>query len=577
MRIFLVFIMAITLAEAKQRKIEVDKLELGEGSGNTSILFKNGSNQQIRSNPTSGKLEVSHDGSIFKAVGSGSGGGGGENFNNAFSDDDNPGAENGTSGWTSSAGTFVASSSDPVEGDNSFTWTANAQNDYVESSALNFNRDIFKGRACEARVEYIGGDENLNLQVVDSGGDIIAQETLESHSIFGAESVFFVCPTGAAITANADLASLKYRITNTGASVAVQIKWDKSYMGTLRGLTEMTTNDTLTAKVNSSGGIDEDDEGALSSCSKLGVGDYRCLLSGVFNSGFPHIQATVSMNSGNDRIIQTFLESSNQFRVQCENNAGTFADCNFFLSITKRGTDAKQSVQVYKSIPKVSENVNSFSALVQAGGTVTTSNVDWLLDCRDAGVGRIVCDFNPGTFSVVPTCGCTPDFNTSGDASCQIVDITASAFLVQNNLNGAVANSPSHVSCSKQGADFKLPTVQPIVIGGVQNSYSKNSSLSQTRSEFCRVTNSGTPSASSVTCQSWVGSITDNGVGDTTLTFSAGMFSGTPVCVVTSETNAAQARIASIRSISSTAVRIYVTNNSESAVDNNFHINCSGI
>ena len=222
-------------------------------SEGASYTLGNGTNQDLEINfdmngtadipsikyeASSGELKFkSKVGANFKKFGSGSGSGGGENFNNGFGADDNANAEDGTAGWTNvGGGTFAATSVDPLEGEQSFTFTASAQNDYVESGVLSFDRDVFRGQSCEARIEYIGGDENLSLQIVNGNATVIAEEVLPAHGIFGPESVFFICPNSVDIAGDANLGNLRFRVTNTGASAAPLIKFDKNYLGTLRGL-----------------------------------------------------------------------------------------------------------------------------------------------------------------------------------------------------------------------------------------------------------------------------------------------------------------------------------------------------
>ena len=171
-------------------------------------------------------------GANFKKVGSGSGSGGGENFNNGFGDDDNANAEDGATVWVNSGGgTFGATSTDPLEGEQSFTYTPSAQNDYIESATLNFDRDVFKSRSCEARIEYIGGDENLSLKILDANSDVLGEEILPALNIAGQHSVFFICPSDADIMGDANKGNLRIRIENTGASASPLIKWDNSYLG----------------------------------------------------------------------------------------------------------------------------------------------------------------------------------------------------------------------------------------------------------------------------------------------------------------------------------------------------------
>ena len=78
---------------AGDKKIIVDT---GDGANNPKLVWSNAKQKW--------RQEVA---GADKDIGSGSGSGGGENYNNALTSDDNPNAEDGTTAWTSSGGTFV--------------------------------------------------------------------------------------------------------------------------------------------------------------------------------------------------------------------------------------------------------------------------------------------------------------------------------------------------------------------------------------------------------------------------------------------------------------------------------------
>src|SRR3990167_222414 len=345
---------------------------LGDGTASDkSYVFDLGlgaNNPYIKWDNKKQKFRQSTDGVLDKDLGSGSGGGGGDNFNNGFTADDNANAEDGTTNWSETGGgTLAVTSTDPLEGDQSFTFTSSAQNDEVCVDLLDFDKDIFKGRSCEASIEYFGGNTNLDLLVKDGNGDILNSlngsastagnnRTLPTHSISAPESVYFLCPTATAIAGDADKGDIKICINNVGASAAPIIKWDKSYVGTLKGLSETTLPDVVSFNGTPSGVVFRESaefvtgNGALSDTSL-----FTYTISGFSNT--PNCTCSVISNAAAHHICQISNTTPTSLDIRTKRIADggvTFGNLalDHNVSCQKQGSDAKQSVQVYKSIPK---------------------------------------------------------------------------------------------------------------------------------------------------------------------------------------------------------------------------------
>ena len=461
-------------AFAKNFSDNILRLGTGASTADTEIISNQpGTNDpKLKYDSTLGQWVKSDDGVNESPLGSGSGGGG-LNFNNAFTSSQNANAESGTTGWAATGGTLAATSTDPLEGNQSFTYTPSAQNDYVEGPVLDVDKAIFHGKACQAQIDYIGGDENLSLKVLDADDDVLAEETFEAGVTLSAvKNIFFLCPSSGA-TAN-DL-DLRIRIENTGASAAPLIKFDKAYLGTLIGLSESTLPDVFSAYVLSTDVVSSESSDFINGdCTDATLGQSDCLFNPGIFSVAPSCQATATTAQGLKVDCSVVANTSGAF-VFCHDDqdaSSNFVDTDFYLSCQKQGADAKQSVQVYKSIPKVSENVNEFSAFVGSAGAVQTENTNWINgNCTLSGTATYTCDITPMGATIAPSCTCTVDHTEPNARVCTVDAISSTSF--SYHLNG-VDNVPEarnhHIRCQKQGTDFKLPTVQPILVNQVKTS-----------------------------------------------------------------------------------------------------------
>jgi len=590
-KLIVLLFFGLILSTAFAAKILDNALIINDpGNASADKIIKLGPNRIIRSNETSGEIEFSFDGGTnYSTMGSG-GGGGGENFNNIFVDSDNPNSEKGEAGWTGTGGTFVSQTTDPLEGKASFEFTPAAQNDERCSALLDFDKDVVKGRSCEGRIDYIGGDLNLDLLVVDGNGTILNplfgttttdgnNRSLPVHTIAAPHSVSFLCPSAADIAGDSLKGDIKLCVKNVGASASPIIKWDKSYMGTLQGLTETTTPDTLTAVMNgvSCAVISENVSGWVTSTIDSAVGDCFVDYSGLGLTYTPSISASITY-SGGVKFASANSATSSGVSLNSFNAVNTLEDpALYFITLTKQESEAKQSVQVYKSIPKVSENENEFNIQLSTTDTSATcgqssENVPWTNGCSTAGgTGDNKLTFKSGVFTAAPRCSCTVE--NAGDRECTLE--TASTYLVYHvrTSAGTGVNDTVNIFCSKSKDDYKKPTVQPIIVGQVVNSYAENASKN-VRVESCLIANSGTPSAVGGMCAGWVDSIVDTALGTATVNFKPGIFNGAPECTCSAKTSAGWG--CNPNTTLSTSALFYTVNSTNNLADADFIINCKG-
>jgi hypothetical protein len=128
------------------------------------------------------------------------------------------------------------------------------------------------------------------------------------------------------------------------------------------------------------------------------------------------------------------------------------------------------------------------------------------------------------------------------------------------------------LTCQKAGVDFKLPTVQPVIIGQVTNS-NASTGLSNVRVEACKVNNNGTSTIDTASglCAGWISSVNRTGAGATTVNFISGTFSSDAVCTITATTSHSP-----WGTIGSTSITVQTTNASNVANDVDFMLICVG-
>ena len=547
--------------------IRGNEIKLGApDSTDKEIKFNGVIERGIRSNQASGKLEFTHDGSNWKPMGSGSGSGGGGGIN-ALS---NSGAEDQLNGWTASAGVFSLETIDPLNGAGSFNWIPIAQNDVLETAYISFDTDKFKGQACQGEITYIGGDENLTVQAIDQAGSVLGSKVLQAHSIKGTESFFFLCPNQAQITSDSNKGNVKFQLVNTGAAASPLIKFDDVYLGTLKGLVETNTPDTLGVTISSTGAVWRDTGDPVNGdCTKVSTGDFECFYNAGIFTEVPLVTCSgyLGVSSGYCEVI---IATTSKFRVRLISHVGAQANNHAMVNIVKMGVDAKQTVQTYSIPPTITQNQNSFVTQINkdAGNCYIGAGADdeWF---TISSLQSYKCGFDVSTLGNVNrmSCHCQAEGNTSN--RCTISHTSDNTFEVTTtNTNGSGVISAFSLTCDRQTDDVKTPTVQPILVNQVSTSVQRG-----IVKESCYVLNLGTPQADSDQCDGWVNNITDLGVGLAQINHDE--FSDDLNCTC-SVTNTSSTRICQTLNVTPTSFRVQVKSLDAVPQDNSFTVSCSG-
>ncbi len=553
-KFILLFLLSVTVLNAQNLK--QDNINIGDKRTSNDFFFLHKDGGYIKK-INGGVWSSSVDGIIDQIFGTG--GGGGSGINNL----DNPGFETGiTDKYTCTATKCTEESSTPLVANKSLIFTPTVQNDEFKSNLKAIQPGLM-GRSCEARVFYIGGDENLTAQVLDGNALVLGELVLNVHSVSGFESVFFACPTQSEITGDSLKGDLQLRVFNEQASVAAVSTFDQMSLGDLIGLVEIILPDRFSGRVDGDGTpsvLSENVDWIDGAPVDNGVGDYTLnFISGTFPTLTPACTCTTEASS-TEEMCSLGTISNTSVQVFTRDDPGTAADAVFAIHCERQGVDAKQAVQVYKNIPKVEENINEFSATVAADGTVTAENADWITgNCTNA---------SPRVCTLALTL--TSALNCATDQEALTASSTTSISIAGNT-------NISRIVCQKSLTDFKLPTVQLVLVNQVSTTVGK-----VLRHENCKISNSGVPAldSSSGLCESWLSTPTDVALGRVGVVINVGVYASVPVCTVTASGSGGDDMDVAIEGDLSTATLIRVrtqvaSTNADADID--FNISCVGI
>lgn len=515
----------------KSLNVKGNYLTLGDGT-NTDIFFNfdigaGSSNPYFRYNTVTSSLAF-NNGSVEKKIGSGSGSsGGGVTFI------ENGGFEDGVGfNWSATPLTLTQlDSGSQFIGENSALFNPTNINEFLESSLYTIPLGL-RGQSCQFEFYYKGGDENLTVELLFADNTVFKTMQLKTNNLFSVENIFFLCPNEQEILNNFNKSQLKIRFYQNSAVDAEPITIDSFYLGSLKGLVETTLPDILTGKIETAGNNIVTDGGFINSFTRSG-GTYTLnYRPGLFSEAPDVISIFLTDTDNNGAInVREILASTKDTMtfVTTDNNALTTAE---FATITvrKKGADAKQTVQVYKSIPKVSENVNIFTARVSATGEVSEENADFINGDCTFGLGY-VCNLNQA-YSL--SCNYEPDslglisYDNTGSTSDN--NFLNPRFISRGDSSSTNLQVSFSITCVKRGDDFKLPTVQPIVVGQVTNSQADQATKNLSF-EGCKVLSTNT--ATTEGCDSFVSLAENYGNNHVRLTFVPGVFEDSTSVVCT--------------------------------------------
>ncbi len=562
------------------KKITDDNLILGVPGASSNIDIKDPSGDIVlRFDRTEQKLKFSNDaGANFLDIGSGGGGGSGS-LNVLV----NANAEQGLSNISNVGGslTEITTLANVLEGKKSFGFDPASQNDVVKFDAVTLSEGLI-GTSCEARVKYIGGDENSIIEVVDANALVIGSTQMKTHSINGFESVWFRCPNSTEIGGDANKGILTLQVRQSEVTNGAGFTFDENHLGGLIGLVEVTTPDVFSYKVSGAGVVTDDESGMINSpCAKVG-GNYECSYNAGKITSIPNCNVTPAELGGggtNGMMAYIVYEGTDKLSYEISRHDATnLSNTSARVVCQKTGDDAKQQVQVYKSIPKVSELINDFTANITSGAVVSSESTTFI-DSVTFGAGVLVVNYAGLGLTEIPTTILNAEHNPAGSTltyGITSISTTSVSYTFSQAGTGPVQKNVKF-SLSKQGADVVNETVQPIIVGQVRNSAAEANSKNVTV-ESCRVNNNGTATmdTGSTLCESWLDSVVNTGGGQVSLNITSGIFSSEPVCSGSSDIFN---RDFAVKTTSTSLITTHTTDNggTDNSYDVDFYITCQGV
>jgi hypothetical protein len=243
MKLFFILTLLFSALTVFGAKITDDVLKLGEPGSSANKVLKLGDTKEIRSNESTGFLEFTNDGSIYKKIGSGSGSGGsgGVNLltNQSFEDPGSPILD-----WTGVGGTFSQEQyTNGVEGDlNHARLVATGAGQYFESDLKTVSDNL--GFGCMSDVIYNQGDNAFKYEVLDATNTVLASGTFgDLDGWQKAPTLTFPCPNAGT--------QIKLRIESTGAGT---IDVDTAYLGSNKGTAPVAGQKINTISQSGNGG-----------------------------------------------------------------------------------------------------------------------------------------------------------------------------------------------------------------------------------------------------------------------------------------------------------------------------------
>lgn len=198
-------------------KIADDTLKIGKPGSSANKEISLGSTRKIRANESTGKIEFSNDGTLYKNLGSGSGTGDGGtpiNENASFEDGLTP-------GWTSSGGTFTQGTyTNGIESDTKYAQlVASTTGQYFETTAKAI--PSFSVGGCLAKIDYYSTDASgtWKIQAYDGSSNLLGENSLDPKD-WQSAYLPFKCPAIGTL--------VKMRVISTAAGT---IKADRGYLG----------------------------------------------------------------------------------------------------------------------------------------------------------------------------------------------------------------------------------------------------------------------------------------------------------------------------------------------------------
>lgn len=474
---------------------------------------------------------------------------------------ENAGFENGKASWTASGGTFSVSTSSPLKDKSSATWDASATSQTLRSKAITVPAAL-QGQACQGDMQYSGGDTFYSLRVVDGSNVLVsssATSTLNALAGPKIASVYFLCPSSG---------SVKIELLSSGDGAV--IKLDDFHIRRLTNFGESTSPDVMSANIAAGVVSEETVDFINGSCT--GTTTTVCNFNAGYFTVAPNCFTNSPAVSGNTLTAVTAVSASSVTLQSRNTFSNTAQGSTYGLFCQKQGADAKATQTVYRSIPRTVDNVNEFAVKVAATTAVVTEDLDVINgNCSNAS-NVITCTFNPGIFTVDPAINVSacPNGGGAGGGISDVWGVSTTGFTYRllTGTNTLSANTAC-VKISKLGADFKTPTVQPIVINQVQTM----TGGSGVNMLSALITNAGSAVISRQD-GNWITTATRTGAGLVTIAIPAGTFSTAPVCLCS---GGSSNRVCTVNPLATTtSVSTTVATGGSTPTDGDFTIICIG-
>lgn len=215
-----------------ETKLPDDLVSIGKpsSSANKRIKFK-GTNQELRANTTTNKIEYTNDGTNYKPIGSGSGSGGSSGVNLLPNDSLEDGI---VTGWTSSGGTFSSQTySSAVEGDTKYArFVSSMAGQFVETTAVAIPTNFGAGCQADFKKVNVSTASAFKIQAMDTTGAIVyAEQVIPSSSWVKVPTISFPCPASGTL--------VKLRLASL---LAATIDFDRGYFGSNQNLVSVSQN-----------------------------------------------------------------------------------------------------------------------------------------------------------------------------------------------------------------------------------------------------------------------------------------------------------------------------------------------
>lgn len=491
----------------------------------------------------------------------------------------NPGFENGKNSWLSSSATLTATTTaaNVLYGTASGSILISSNGGYVRTKTVAVPTALY-GQACEARVLFKGGDALTTFEVYNRDNELLGSLALKALSAPGYESVFFPCPTAAQVSGDADDGFIYAQIKQTTAGTHTVMYTDSWYMGGLTMLGEATLPDVFSAKVSNAGVVSEESVDWINgNASIANTSEYTITFnSGIFSVAPNCVSVPGTYASGGNAITVASIDSTTSSSLRnTMKQGGSFVAAAFQIYCMKQGADAKQSVQVYKSIPKVADNINTFVASVSDTGVVSGENTDWINgNCTATGTNNatFTCTLQSLGISNTPVCNITLASSTASSNVVREMTFSTSQIVYKTATSGGTFDAEAAtISCTKASTDFKMPVVQPVFIGQV----TQPSTTGNLKMAAAKVTSVCSSSPCTLVSNYGISSVTRTTTGRYSANFEASYFSSAPNCWAHLNSGTT-AQTGSIAAATTSAWTFVTSNSSGTDTDGSFDLTCIG-